>query len=220
MRLSQWIDLQKEHEREHPLTIKGRGLLAPTEELPITSVPIVEQDIVALFNQMLSSGLVRGIQLLSSSQYNQYDGLYRILMNPPFDKYKYNDTNPLGANPDQFVGVDEPIVSQVSILEYKYSVDALIEEFSTDVKNPEDIGLVVAWEMGERFAEMFDVLSYLDNDNLHHREFHGFTHSFSHAVSGTSAFQAIILQDLINYCLDGITESARQKRLYSLDMET
>jgi hypothetical protein len=162
MRLSQWIDQQRQHEVTDPLSIKGRGLFAPAEELPITSAPRVEQDVVALFNQMLSSGLIRGIQLLSSSQYNQYDGLYRISMNPPFEKYKYDDTNPLGADPDQFVGVNEPVVSPVQILEYKYTVDSLIEEFLTEDKKADDVGLVVAWQMGSRYAEMFDVLSYLD----------------------------------------------------------
>lgn len=217
MKLNQWIDQQREHEVRFPLSIKGRGLFAPAEELPITSAPRVEQDVVALFNQMLSSGLIRGIQLLSSSQYNQYDGLYRIAMNPPFDKYKHDEANPLGANPDQFVGVDEPVVSRVQILEYKYTVDSLIEEFSTDEKKADDIGLVVAWQMGGRYTEMFDALSYLDDDNLHHREFHGLTHSLSYSVSGNVAFQVIILEDLISYCIDGTAESARQKRMYSVD---
>jgi hypothetical protein len=57
---------------------------------------------VALFNQMLSSGLVRGIQLIASSQYNQYDGLYRVAMSPPFDKFILSDSNPLGIDEDFF----------------------------------------------------------------------------------------------------------------------
>ena len=60
--------------------------------------PVVEQDVVALFNQMLSSGLVRGVQLISSSQYKQYDGLYRIAMFAPFEKYILADDNPLGID--------------------------------------------------------------------------------------------------------------------------
>jgi len=87
VKLEKWIEEQKEHEKLCPLSITGKGLFAPEEELPIRSLPIVEQDVVALFNQMLSAGLIRGMQLLSSSQFNQYDGLYRIQMDSPFEKF-------------------------------------------------------------------------------------------------------------------------------------
>lgn len=215
MQLGQWIDKQREYEKEHPLVIRGKGLFAPTEELPIRSEPLREQDVVALFNQMLSSGLIRGIQLLSSSQYNQYDGLFRLSMEPPFDKYIRSEENPLGVDSQVFAGVTEAIESPVQVLEYKYNLDALIEEFTIAEKNPDDIALAVAWEMGEKWKGNFNVLSYLDDDNVHHRQFHGYTHSFSHAVGGNPAFQVIILKDLINYCLNQEGESDRQKELYS-----
>jgi hypothetical protein len=215
MQLSQWIDQQRDHEKQSPLVIRGKGLFAPTETLPIRSEPLREQDVVALFNEMLSAGLVRGIQLLSSSQYNQYDGLYRVRMEPPFERYIRSEENPLGVNADIFVGVEKPFESPVRVLEYKFNMDALIEEFATCEKNPEDIALAVAWEIGEKWKESFTVLSYLDDENVHHRQVHGLTHSFSHAVSGTHAFEAIILKDLVSYCVEPAEESARQKKLYS-----
>ena len=219
MQLDQWIEAQRDYEKQYPLTIKGPGLFSPTEELPIRSQPQREQDVVALFNQMLSAGLVRGIQLLASSQYQQYDGLYRIRMEPPFDKYIRADDNPLGVDPQHFVGVKETIESPVQVLEYKLSVDALIEEFTTEEKNPDDISLVVAWEMGDAYKGSFTVLSYLDDENVHHRQFHGHTHSFSHAVGGTPSFQLIVLKDLVQYCLNGSAESDSQKRRYGPDAD-
>jgi hypothetical protein len=108
--LAEWKSQQREHEKTNPLIIKGRGLFQPTEELPIRSFPLVEQDVVALFNQMLSAGLVRGIQLLASSQYKQYDGLYRVMMEPPFDKYILSDDNPLGIIASFFDGSDTTLV--------------------------------------------------------------------------------------------------------------
>jgi hypothetical protein len=157
------------------LVIKGKGLFAPQEELPITSLPLVEQDVVALFNQMLSAGIVRGIQLLSSSQFHQYDGLYRIRMEPPFEKYIRSAENPLGVDAEKFAGMNGTILSSVQVLEYKYNLDALIEELDNGTKRAEDIDLIVCWELGTKWATHFDVLSYLDYDHLHHREFHGIT---------------------------------------------
>ncbi|HZY61276.1 MAG TPA: hypothetical protein VFE38_02055 [Edaphobacter sp.] len=215
LKLEQWIDEQKAHEKQYPLVIKGKGLFAPMEELPIRSLPLVEQDVVALFNQMLSSGIIRGIRLLSSSQYKQYDGLYRIEMEPPFSKYTLSHENPLGVEEDHFAGIEEAIISPVRVLEYKYSLNALMEELDTGFKNAHEIGLAVCWELGEKWQENFDILSYLDRENVHHREFHGITHSLSHGSSGLPAFQIIALKDLISYLIDAEAESEQQRELYS-----
>lgn len=216
MQLSKWIDEQKEHELACPLTIKGAGLFAPEEELPIRSTPRVEQDVVALFNQMLSAGVIRGIHLLASSQFKQYDGLYRVRLVPPFTKFVRDaESNPLGVDSQIFAGIEQEIESPVRILEYKYSLDALIEEFMTGEKNPDDIGLAVTWEMGDKWRLHFDVISYLDPENTHHRQFHGFTHSLSHSVSGNPAFQVIVLKELISYLMRRPDEEKNQQQLYS-----
>jgi hypothetical protein len=216
LKLNDWIKHQESHEEEYPLLITGKGLFLPTEELPIRSQPIVEQDVVALFNQMLSSGLIRGIQLIASSQYKQYDGLYRVYMDEPFERFILAENNPLGVDEELFVE-NEKLQSIVKVLEYKFTVDGLIEEIQGGVKNVEDISLVVAWEMGNKWKQLFDVTSYLDTDNVHHRKVHGTTHSFTHAVSGTPAFEGIILKDLINYLKNPEEECKRQQALYSND---
>jgi Histidine kinase-, DNA gyrase B-, and HSP90-like ATPase len=217
VKLEKWIDDQKEHEKGYPLKITGKGLFAPESELPIRSLPIVEQDVVALFNQMLSSGLIRGIQLLSSSQFNQYDGLYRVSMDPPFTKFIRGEENPLGVDAEHFSGLDESIISPVRVLEYKYNLNALIEELDAGEKNANEIGLAVCWELGDKWQASFDILSFLDEENVHHREFHGITHQLYHGVSRLPAFQVIVLKDLVSFLLDPTAESARQHQLYTLD---
>ncbi|MCM2458243.1 ATP-binding protein [Rhizobium sp. CG4] len=216
LKVDQWIKAQEAHEQDHSLIVKGAGLFMPTEELPIRSEPLVEQDVVALFNQMLSSGLVRGIQLISSSQYNQYDGLYRVRMAPPFDKFIRGDNNPLGL--DQEIFHDEHVMqTKVKVLEYKYNIDGLVEELQSGVKDTKDIGLAVAWELGEKWREMFDVTSLLDEDTTHHRQIHGTTHTFAHSVSGAHAFEAIILHDLVRFLNDPISETQRHRHVLSND---
>jgi hypothetical protein len=211
LKVEQWIRQQEQHEQDQPLSISGTGLFMPTEELPIRSEPLVEQDVVALFNQMLSSGLIRGIQLIASSQYNQYDGLFRVRMDPPFDKYVRGPENPLGIDEESFTK-QESYVTKVKVLEYKYDLDGLVEELQGEVKSVNDIGLVVTWEMRQKWREMFDVTCLLDDDNSHHRQIHGTTHSFTHSVSGVHAFEAIILRDLVNFLIDPECEIARQRQ--------
>lgn len=208
--LDQWKQAQVEHELKFPLVITGAGLFMPTEELPIRSEPVVEQDVVALFNQMLSSGIVRGIQLISSSQYKQYDGLYRIKMTKPFTKFILSAENPLGIDKEHFVD-KESLETILKVLEYKYTIDGLVEELQSEEKAVEDVDLVIAWELGDRWRQMFEVTSYLDRDHIHLRTMHGATHSFTHAMNGTHAYEAIVLKDLVSYLQDPIAEEQRQR---------
>ncbi len=210
MKIDQWKQEQVKHEEEYPLRISGKGLFMPKEELAISSVPIVEQDVVALFNQMLTSGLIRGIQLVSSSQYKQYDGLFRVLMEKPFNRFILSDENPLGIEEEHFLEREE-VKTVVKILEYKYTLDGLIEEFQTEVKAADDVDLVIAWELGNKWKLLFDVISYLDSDNVHHRFIHGTTHQFTYSTTGVHAFEAIILSDLVG-CLDDPEEEQNRQR--------
>jgi len=214
--LQDWIKQQETHEKDHALIITGKGLFLPTEELAIRSEPVCEQDVVALFNQMLTSGLVRGVQLIASSQYKQYDGLYRVLMEQPFDRFVISDENPLGVDEEMFAGVDERLQTPVKVMEYKFTLDGLVEELQGEVKLVGDIGLAVAWDIGTKWAQMFEVISFLDPENAHHRQIHGTTHRFIHSVSGAHAFDAVILKDLVRYLDDPDAEILRQKAYVEL----
>ena len=214
LKLQDWIDKQRIHEEQHPLKIVKPQVLKPLTYLPTRSEPQVEQDVVALFNQMLSAGIIRGIYMLSSSQYEQYDGLYRRILDVPYCTYVYDpDTNPLGVIRESLGSDEKALQSRIKVLEFKFSLDALIEELSQQDKDVKALDLVVAWERGSKWAETYSVTSYLASDNIRHREFHGYTHRFEYLMSGTVAFNAIILKDLISYLNDPATEEKRQSLL-------
>jgi len=214
LQLESWIDEQRIHEEQHPLKIVKPQVFKPLTYLPTRSEPQVEQDVVALFNQMLSAGIIRGIHMLSSSQYEQYDGLHRRILDIPYSTYVYDpDTNPLGVVRDSLGSDEKRLKGRIEVLEFKFSLDALVEELSQQDKDAKALNLVIAWEIGKKWAEMYSVTSYLISDNIRHREFHGYTHRFEDMMSGTVAFNAIILQDLISYLNDPIAEEKRQSLL-------
>jgi hypothetical protein len=212
LNLDTWIRDQEDHEGNYALSITGKGLFLPSEELPIRSEPLVEQDVVALFNQMLSSGLIRGVQLIASSQYKQYDGLFRVKMEQPFDKFVLGVENPLGVDEEISAGHGS-VMSSVKVLEYKYNLDGLIEEIQQEIKSTTDISLLIAWELGNKWSQIFDMTSFLDGIHGHHRMIHGTTHRFTHSISGLAAFDAIILKDLVNYLRCPADEIQRQRAL-------
>lgn len=197
MELYEWIKEQEKYEENNPLIISNKNFFAPMNEISITSLPRSEQDVIVLFNQLIAGGVIRGINLLATSQTKQYDGVYKFVVKQPLQNQIFDiEKNPLGVEELHFR--DEHI-SPPKILEYKYNLDALIHEFENDEKKEKDIHLVVSWEIGDEWKKNYDVTSLLNLDSLHQRAFHGITHLFN---SGTTQFYAIGLKELVEYLND------------------
>jgi hypothetical protein len=202
--LAEWLQEQIAHEERSPLTIKNPNFFAPLHEISIASTPRVEQDVIVLFNQLIAGGVVRGIRLLAASQTARYDAVFRYVVRAPaanhvFDRFM----NPLGV---QELRQEPPFTSNARILEYKFNIDALIQDFETGQKSELDVSLAVAWEIGTDWRKRYAVTSMLDLDAMQSRECHGVTHAFHDQASGDLRFYAIILSELVAYLndIDGV----------------
>ena len=210
--ISDWIHDSVIHEKAEPLSILGTDVFLPTSEPSITSKPLNEQDVIALFNQLLAGGVIRGVRIMETSSYNQYDGIFRLCLKEPIGHYVYNKVkNPLGLRMDKC----EPYLSAPQILEYKYSFDALIEEIEKDEKSEKYIELVIAWKMGDGWHARYEITPLLHFANIHHRYFHGGTHLIKNALTGDVVFPAIILSELIEYINAPDLVQASQEKIYT-----
>ena len=211
-----WTAEMIQHETSHPLQLTNPNFFLPTKKISITSYPTREQDVIALFNQLIAGGVIRGIQILSTNERLTYDGLYRIIVEEPKDNHIFNkDKNPLGIlkdNADDFKIL--PFRSRPKILEYKFSLDALIEDISTGDKNAKDIGLAVVWETGEKYKEIYKITSLLDPNNLTLRPYHGVTHVITDAATDQRAMDLIVLKELIEYLNNPIEAEKNQRGKY------
>lgn len=213
LELHEWIKSQEDHEYNHPLILNNKNFFAPINEISISSEPQSEQDVIVLFNQLVAGGVIRGISLLATSQVKQYDGIYKFIVKEPFENHIFDkQNNPLGV---EELNSNSAYKSPPKILEYKYNLDALIQEFETEYKNEKDIHLAISWEMGSEWRKNYEVISYLDLDNLHQRPFHGLTHRLS---SSTTGFDVIILKELVSYLNDVDKVQKFQKEEYSDDL--
>jgi hypothetical protein len=192
--LHNWIRDQEKYEENYPISLFNPNFFNPIHEISISSVPQSEQDVIVLFNQLIAGGVIRGIKLLATSQYEKYDGIFRFYVKEPAENHIFDTKkNPLGV---QSLGLPIGTISQPNVLEYKYCLDALFQEFENEEKFEKDINLAVAWKLGSNWKKNYEVTSLLDLDNLHHRPFHGITHIIH---SQTSKFYAIILNELLDY---------------------
>jgi len=192
-----WIKEQEEHERKHRLIINRQDVFLPMKEPALTSEPLNEQDVISLFNQLLAGGVIRGVRLMATSQHQQYDGIFRFYLKEPFENHVFHKkTNPLGILEDQ---IKKEFESAPTVLEYKYSFDGLFEEIEKGEKKASQIGMVVAWQMGQKWKGRYEVTPLLHFDNVQHRYFHGGTHIVKDSSTGEKVFPAIILKELVEY---------------------
>ena len=197
--LSAWKKEMEKHEEESPLIIDNPNFFNPVNEVAVLSTPTREQDVIALFNQLLAGGVIRGIKIMSTNERSTYDGLFRVIIrNDELHKYE-SVKNPLGIVEDVIENVlqdREQIITDPKVLEYKYSLDGLVEDIEDGTKNMNDIDLVVAWEAGEQFKENYALYSRLIDGEEGMRQYHGITHDL-YTSDGQHVCFVILLKDLI-----------------------
>jgi hypothetical protein len=213
--VASWKELMKDHEEKHPLQIENEHFFLPTKKISLTSEPTREQDVIALFHQLLAGGVIRGVSIMSTNERFTYDGLYHIRIEEPTQFHIYdNETNPLGVLKTVIDEYELPFISHPEILEYKFSLDALIEDISTGDKNSNEIGLVVVWKTGKNYKDNFHITSLLDQDNLSERKYHGVTHVVTNLQTNQTEMDLIVLSELLKYLNDPEETQIQQKKKY------
>lgn len=214
-RISDWKKQMEDHERQNPLTLINENFFIPTKKISITSIPSREQDVIALFNQLIAGGVIRGIQIMATNERADYDGLYRIIIEKNNFHIYNKDKNPLGIQQENLDNYESqnllPFKSEPKVLEYKYSLDGLVEDIGTGTKKIKDINLVVVWKTGEEWRKNYKITTTLHEDYLDYRLYHGITHKMSNFDTSGDGMEIIVLQELIEYLND--PESTQQKQL-------
>jgi hypothetical protein len=198
--------------------INNDNYFLPLNRVSITSKPTREQDVIALFNQFLAGGVIRGIQILSTNERFKYDGIYKYIIDRPIENHLFDkDRNPLGIEKDyaeKLLSENDLWKSHSRILEYKYSLDGLIEDIENGDKNTNQIDLVVVWETGNKYRQSFLINSLLDYSCFSSREFHGQTHEIISYQTHQKEMKLIVLSDLVRYLNNPKDEIKNQMRLY------
>lgn len=216
-KISDWKSDMAKHEETMPLILENENFFLPQRKISITSIPTREQDVIALFNQMIAGGVIRGLRIMSTNERTSYDGLYRIVIEEPIDQHNYDEkTNPLGIS-ENSIPEKLPLVTDPKILEYKFNMDALFEDISNGNKNSNDLDLLVVWESGSNYQEHYKITSLLDPDNLNQRSYHGITHIATNTNSEQKEFDIIILSELIKFLNNREEEIQNQFEKYEAD---
>lgn len=212
--IDEWKAEMLSHEASKPLDLTNKHFFKPTERVSISSAPTREQDVIALFHQLVAGGVVRGITVMSTNERFTYDGLYKVAFDLDPSLYVYDSANnPLGvpqSTADQLKGR----VTAPRILEYKFSLDGLIEDMDSHEKNIKDIDLCIVWETGTSYHERYGITSLLVPENADQRQYHGITHVLTDLESGTKVSDLIVLSELVEVLNNPEISYAAQRAKY------
>lgn len=214
MKIGDWKKEMLAHELTAPLILNSEHFFKPTERVSITSAPTREQDVIALFNQLVAGGVIRGISVMSTNERFTYDGLFKVTFDLPTELYTYDSvTNPLGV-PFEVSKQLQGKVTDPRVLEYKFSLDGLVEDFESQDKNINDVDLCIMWETGNLYRERYGITSLLIPENSDQRQYHGVTHILNDLETGAKHCELIVLGELIRSLNDPESTADMQREKY------
>ncbi len=195
-----WLTRQDSRKVSDPLAVTVNNL-----PCAYISTPQSEQDVIALFHELIGMGLIRGLKFLATSGIFKYDACFLTSYLDASLAYNHQD-RPLGVNPHLVGGTRE---SRPFVLEYKYDFDAFVTDLEKEVKHLSEVDAVVCWTIGSAYKERFRVSSYLVGDEGAGRQYFGATHALWQ--DREKRLEIYCLSDLIAFVADAQAAIARHR---------
>ena len=149
-------------------------------ELAIRKVPRDENDVIALFFELLGRGYIDGYQSFGLSQMDRYDGRFIL-------RRSGDETDPVIPADDR----------QLSAVEFKVTASSLIQDLERGAKDPQDLKLVIAWDEGASNSDRFGFVEIEDSGYYPDKVYPRVTRYLRNTKSG-SQIQVLLLKSVVD----------------------
>ena len=148
-------------------------------ELAIRKEPRDENDVIALFFELIGRKYISGYQVFGLSQRDPYDGRFLI-------KYENSEDDP-----------EEPLDDrQLTAVEFKVSASLIIRDLEREAKDPRELKLLIAWDEGSSNSDQFAFADIYNSRYYPDKVYPGVTRYIQNTKSG-SQIQVLLLQSLL-----------------------
>lgn len=178
-----------------------------SKNLSLISNPREEQDVVALYHQLIGAGVIKGIKFFGSTHHERYDALVLTLYD---NSLIYSSEDQLGVRDDIVDGGE----SEPKVVEFKKTFDSLVDDFEKEVKFENQIDFVICWDVEERYTRKYLLKSLMLDGEGNVRQFYGATHQAFTAGNDLPVFEVCILKDLLEYFHDKERLLAQHRTTY------
>ena len=169
------IDLPDETEYDYFLRRPNLGI----DKLAIRKEPRDENDVIALFFELIGRGYISGYQVFGLSQMDPYDGRFLI-------KYKDDENNTAEPLDDR----------QLTAVEFKVSASSVIRDLERETKDPRELKLVIAWEEGSSNSDQFGFADIEHSRYYPDKVYLGVTRYLQNTKSGAQ-IQVLLLESVV-----------------------
>ena len=172
--------------------------------LRIAKVPREEQDVIALFFELLGKDYLHGYRIYATHISEKYDAVaeFELAKN---GRYLYDSVaNRIGipeAIFDEFTS--ETVLSpRRQFLEFKTNSDELISNIESEEKQLREMHWLVCWEIGTKARRLgIDIIDVTDPSQINHRVYYGQTHLM---IDGEgSKVHVIALKQVVENLING-----------------
>ena len=156
-------------------------------EIAVKKVPRDENDVIALFFELLGKQYLTGYQSFGLSQIDPYDGRFIIRRS--------------GDKEDPKIPADD---RQLLAIDFKVTASSLIRDLEREAKDPRELKLVIAWDEGASNSDQFGFAD-IEHSGYHpNRVYPGVTRYLQNTKSGAQ-IQVLLLKSIV----DSIREEGR-----------
>lgn len=183
---SNWVGRMGPQEEQYDFFLKRESLRVP--QFAVKKVPRDENDVIALFFELLGRRDLTGYQSFGLSQRDTFDGRFLIRRS--------------GDEAELVVPADD---RQLSAIEFKVTAATIIKELASETKPPRELKLLIAWDEGSSNSDQFEFAD-IEYSNFHpDRVYPDVTRYIQNTKSGAQ-IQVLLLKSVI----DRIREQERE----------
>ena len=150
------------------------------DELAIRKEPRDENDVIALFFELIGRGYISGYQVFGLSQRDPYDGRFLI-------KYKDDENDPAEPLDDR----------QLTAVDFKVSASSVIRDLERETKDPRELKLVIAWDEGSSNSDRFGFADIEHSRYYPGKVYPGVTRYLQNTKSGAQ-IQVLLLKSVVD----------------------
>lgn len=157
------------------------------DDIILQTQPKSEQDVIALYSELVGMGIFRHLQPVFYSGFDFYDSYFE------YDPSIVNE-----SVRSKFPGVDDTDVrDNEGVAEFKISADMILTDIVNETKKWHDMKFLVCWEVGQDRKSGGNEITFSECGGAVDRRYHGVTHPARLQSGGDHTIFVISLSDFL-----------------------
>ncbi len=172
--------------------LRRQDLLSPKalpgfEEITLQTRPQSEQDVIALYSELVGLGAFRHLQPAFYSGFDFYDSYF---------EYAPSLTN--ASVREKLTGIDDVDVrDKEGVAEFKLTADTILADVVAGIKQWTDMKFMVCWDVGKDKSSGGNEVTFTECDEAIERRYHGVTHLARLQSGGDHTIFVVSLSDFL-----------------------